>query len=161
MSREDQVTAALLEAQSAERREFSDEKIRIGQESAALLRGQSAERQEKPRERSHVPIRRVPVGGGHLEGEKGRLERETLAMLEGRSEKNNMTSKMPIRSSTAPPIIEQVEMARDEGMDWDAPPPAYEQSFGDGQQRISTAVLGNFFLFGAGLPSLSTSNSQI
>ncbi|PVH82903.1 glycosyltransferase family 1 protein [Cadophora sp. DSE1049] len=64
-------------------------------------------------------------------------------MLEGRSEKKHAASEKLARHSTAPPIIEQAEIARDDGMDWDAPPPAYEQSFGDERQRISTAVLDN------------------
>lgn len=142
MSREDQETAAILEAQAAEKRERSEEKLRTDQETAVLLEAQSMERHEKQySEKSYLPIRRVPVPVSSM-NEKSRIERETLAMLEGRSEKKHAASEKLARHSTAPPIIEQAEIARDDGMDWDAPPPAYEQSFGDERQRISTAVLG-------------------
>lgn len=142
MSREDQETAALLQAQAAENREMADEKSRINQETATLLEAQSTEKREKSRERSYAPLGSGSVASSS-EGEKCRLERETLAMLEGRSEKKYVASNQLTRQSRTPPVTQQAEMARDEGMDWDAPPPAYEQSFGDGQQKISTAVLGN------------------
>lgn len=143
MSREDRETAAIREAQAAEQRERSEEKLRTDQETVALLEAQAMERQEKQyNEKTTLSIRRVPVPASSI-NEKSRIERETLAVLEGRSEKKHAGSEKLARHFTAPPIIEQAEIARDDGMDWDAPPPAYEQSFGDERQRISTAVLDN------------------
>ncbi|KAK0122256.1 hypothetical protein ONS95_010507 [Cadophora gregata] len=116
---------------------------REDREMAELLQAQSMQEQEqKHSEKSRMLIRRVPMPVSSA-NEKSSVERETLAMLEGRSEKNHVLSDNMNPHSPTPPVIEQAEITRDDGMDWDAPPPAYEQSFGNERQSISTAVLDN------------------
>jgi sterol 3beta-glucosyltransferase len=66
---------------------------------------------------------------------KSQLEQETLAILEGKKEKDKpQTSTRPFSQQGT------VHREADE-IDWDAPPP-YEQSFGNNQRNVSTTVEG-------------------
>lgn len=66
---------------------------------------------------------------------KSQLERETLALLEGRKEKYRP-------QTTSRPYSQQGTVAgEDDDFDWDGPP-AYEQLFGNNQRNVSTTVEG-------------------
>jgi sterol 3beta-glucosyltransferase len=66
---------------------------------------------------------------------KGQLERDTLAMLEGKREKDRP-------QITSRPFSQQGTVPSEPGdIDWDSPPP-YEQSFGNDQRNVSTTVEG-------------------
>ena len=69
---------------------------------------------------------------------KTQLERETLAMLEGKEEKYKpqRSTRQFLQQGTIPSEADGAE-----SIDWDAPPP-YEQSFGNGQRNVSTTVEG-------------------
>jgi sterol 3beta-glucosyltransferase len=66
---------------------------------------------------------------------KSQLEREALAMLEGKKEKDRP------QSSIRPFSQQGTVPSEADDIDWDAPPP-YEQSFGNDQRNVSTTVEG-------------------
>jgi len=69
---------------------------------------------------------------------KSQLEREALAKLEGKREKDRpQTSSRPFSQQGTVPS----EADESDDIDWDAPPP-YEQSFGNDQRNVSTTVEG-------------------
>lgn len=69
---------------------------------------------------------------------KPRLERETLALLEGNKEKD----KQDKFSSDERRFSQQGTVPGEaDDIDWDAPPP-YQQSFGNDQRNVSTTVEG-------------------
>ncbi|KAI9053883.1 hypothetical protein LZ554_002830 [Drepanopeziza brunnea f. sp. 'monogermtubi'] len=79
-------------------------------------------------------LQRKPLAArSHSQNPTIRLERDTLAMLEGSHDRPDSNELGPL--SPAPSSI-------NESIDWGAPPP-YEQSFEDTNGHISTSILDN------------------